>query len=57
MAKCTNCHVNEAVVFTTRIEHGKQINEGLCLSCAVKMNVGGINEMLKGANITPDNVD
>lgn len=57
MAKCTNCHVNEAVVFTTRMEHGKQINEGLCLSCAVKMNVGGINEMLKGANITPDNVD
>lgn len=57
MAKCTKCRVNEAVVFTTRIEQGKQINEGLCLSCAVKMNIGGINEMLKGANITPDNVD
>ncbi|MGI6078353.1 MAG: ATP-dependent Clp protease ATP-binding subunit [Fastidiosipilaceae bacterium] len=57
MSKCSNCHINEAVIFTTRIENGVRHNEGLCLNCAVKMDVGGITELLKNTGITPDNVE
>ncbi len=57
MSKCMNCHKNEAVIFTTRLEDGERISEGLCLSCSVKMNIPGIEEMLKGSGISHSNVD
>ncbi len=57
MSKCMNCHKNEAVIFTTRLEDGERISEGLCLSCSVKMNIPGIEEMLKGSGISRSNVD
>lgn len=57
MPKCMNCHVNEAVIFTARMEEGKQISEGLCLSCALKKNIPGIAEMVKNTGIDESNVD
>jgi ATP-dependent Clp protease ATP-binding subunit ClpE len=52
-----NCRVNEAVIFTTRIENGKRISEGLCLSCAFKLKIPGIEEMFKGSGLNEDNID
>jgi hypothetical protein len=45
------------VVFTTRFEGGRQINEGICLKCAYQTGLGGIGDMLSGAGINDGNVD
>ncbi len=57
MSKCSNCHKNEAVIYTTRFENGKRFNEGLCLTCASRLNIGGVSDMLKEAGINEDNVE
>jgi ATP-dependent Clp protease ATP-binding subunit ClpB len=36
-AICSRCKKNVAVVFITKIENGKTINEGLCLKCAKEL--------------------
>ncbi len=57
MSKCVICKKNTAVVFTTRFEGGRQVNEGICLKCAYKTGLGGIGEMLSGAGINDQNID
>ena len=39
---CSRCNKNVAVIFVTRMEGGKTINEGLCMPCAKEL---GINPM------------
>ncbi len=55
--KCVMCHKNIPVIFTTRFENGKTINEGICLSCAYKNRIGGLDEMFKKSGVNDDNVD
>ncbi|MBN1776132.1 MAG: ATP-dependent Clp protease ATP-binding subunit [Clostridiales bacterium] len=57
MTKCVICKKNVAVVFTTRIENGKRISEGLCLKCAYQTGIGGIDEMFAKAGINEKNID
>ena len=57
MSICTLCKKNVAVVFTTRIENNKRINEGLCLKCAYETGIGGIEEMFSSAGINEGNID
>ncbi len=57
MSKCVICKKNIAVVFTTRFDSGRQVNEGICLKCAYKTGLGGMNEMLSGAGIHDGNID
>ncbi len=39
---CSRCNKNVAVIFITRMEGGKSVNEGLCMPCAKSL---GINPM------------
>ena len=39
---CSRCNKNVAVIFVTRMEGGKTVNEGLCMPCAKEL---GINPM------------
>ncbi|MDD2534416.1 MAG: ATP-dependent Clp protease ATP-binding subunit [Eubacteriales bacterium] len=57
MAKCMLCKKNVAVVFTTRFENGQRINEGLCLKCAYKTGLGGMDELFNKAGINEANID
>jgi len=57
MAKCVLCKINVAVVFTTRFENGQRINEGLCLKCAYKTGLGGMDELFAKAGINDGNID
>ena len=36
---CSRCKKNVAVVFITKIEGEKQVNEGLCLTCARELGI------------------
>ncbi len=57
MTKCVICKKNVAVVFTTRFDNGKRVNEGLCLKCAYQTGIGGIDEMFSKAGINDSNID
>ena len=57
MTKCVICKKNVAVVFTTRFDNGKRVNEGLCLKCAYQTGIGGIDEMFSKAGINDTNID
>ncbi len=57
MAKCVICKKNLAVVFTTRFENGQRVSEGLCLKCAYKTGLGGMDELFSKAGITDSNID
>ncbi len=57
MTKCVLCHKNVAVVFTTRFEKGRRVNEGLCLKCAYRTGLGGMDELFTKAGINDANID
>lgn len=57
MSKCVMCKKNVAVVFTTRFENGQRISEGLCLKCAYRTGLGGMDELFTKAGINDGNID
>ncbi len=57
MTKCVMCKKNVAVVFTTRFENGQRISEGLCLKCAYRTGLGGMDELFAKAGINDSNID
>ena len=48
---CAKCKKRPAMVFITRLENGKSINEGICLSCASELGIRPVNDMLKKMGI------
>ena len=55
---CTKCGKYPAAIFIQKIEGDKSFNEGLCLQCAAKLNMGPINQMLKdNLNISDDDLE
>ena len=55
--KCARCKKRPAVVFITRLEDGKKVNEGLCLLCAKELGIQPINDMLKQMGISEDDIE
>ncbi|MDW7659661.1 MAG: ATP-dependent Clp protease ATP-binding subunit, partial [Bacillota bacterium] len=51
------CKKNVAVVFTTRFENGQRVSEGLCLKCAYRTGLGGMDELFAKAGINDSNID
>ncbi|MBR2928267.1 MAG: ATP-dependent Clp protease ATP-binding subunit [Oscillospiraceae bacterium] len=54
---CSRCKKNIAVVFISKIEDGKQINEGLCLRCATEINLPQVKEMMERMGISEEDLD
>ena len=48
---CTRCNKNVAVIFVTRMEGGKSINEGLCMPCASELGINTMQQMAGGLDI------
>ncbi|HHW30999.1 MAG TPA: ATP-dependent Clp protease ATP-binding subunit [Clostridiaceae bacterium] len=57
MMMCSICKVNYAIVFITRIFNGKQIQEGLCLTCAKKQGIQPINQLIEQTGMTEEDID
>ncbi|NMB34427.1 MAG: AAA domain-containing protein [Clostridium sp.] len=57
MMICSMCKENLAVVFITKVEDGKQTQEGLCFSCAKKRNIQPINQILEQTGVSEDEID
>lgn len=57
MKLCSVCKKNIAVVMTSKIENGKPEMKGLCIECAKKMGIPGIDEMIQQIGISPDDIE
>lgn len=51
---CSRCKKRMAVVFMTRMEGDKTVNEGLCLKCAKELGIQPVNEMMEKMGITDE---
>ena len=47
MIMCAKCHKRPAVVFMTKLENGKRMNEGICVTCAKELGLP-IDNLLGG---------
>ena len=54
---CSRCKKNPAVIFVSRMEGDKTINEGYCLKCAMELNIGPVKQMMENMGITEDDLD
>ena len=54
MQICARCKKRPAMVFISRIEKDKTINEGICLQCASELGIKPVNDMLSKMGIDED---
>lgn len=54
---CSMCKKNVAVVFVTKLEDGKQVQDGLCLPCAKKMGITPVDNLIKQMGITDEEIE
>ena len=57
LQQCAKCKKRPAVVFITRLENGKSINEGLCLVCAKQLGIKPINDMLSKMGVADEDLE
>ncbi len=54
---CSRCKQRPAVIFISKIIDGKTVPEGLCMKCAMEMNIGPIKQMMDSMGITEEDLD
>jgi ATP-dependent Clp protease ATP-binding subunit ClpA len=54
---CSRCKKNVAVVFISRLDGDKTVNEGLCLKCAKELGLPQVDDMMKRMGISDDDLD
>ncbi len=57
MRLCSRCKKNPAVIFISKIEGDKTTQEGLCIKCAMELNIGPIKDVLNKMGVTEDDID
>ena len=57
MKLCSRCGKRPAVLFISKIEGEKTTQEGLCIKCAMDMNIGPIKDMMSKMGITDEDLD
>ncbi|MBQ4052044.1 MAG: ATP-dependent Clp protease ATP-binding subunit [Clostridia bacterium] len=54
---CTKCKKRTAVVFVSRMDGNKPVNEGYCLKCAKEMGIPQVNDMIKGMGMSDEDLE
>ncbi|QNL43361.1 ATP-dependent Clp protease ATP-binding subunit [Oscillibacter hominis] len=54
---CSRCKKNVAVVFISKLEEGKTVNEGLCLKCAKELGLPQVDDMMKRMGISDEDLE
>ncbi len=54
---CSRCHKNPAVFFISKVEGDKTTNEGLCIKCAMELNIGPVKQIMQQMGITEDEME
>ena len=56
MQLCARCRKRPAMVFITRLENEKSVNEGICLLCAKELGIKPVNDMLRSMGISDEEI-
>ena len=54
---CSRCKKRMAVVFVTRMEGDKTVNEGLCLQCAKELGIKPVEDLMNKMGISGDELE
>lgn len=54
---CSRCKKRMAVVFITRVENGKTINDGLCIQCARDLGIKPVNDLVEKMGVTDEDLE
>ena len=54
---CSRCKKNPAVVFVQKMENNKPVQEGLCLKCALELNIPPVRQMMDQMGLTEQDID
>lgn len=54
---CSRCKKNVAVVFISKLEGDKTVNDGLCLKCAKELGLPQVDDMMKRMGISDEDLD
>ncbi len=54
---CSRCKKRPATIFISKIEGEKTTQEGLCIQCAIKLNIGPIKQMMDKMGVTEDDIE
>ncbi len=54
---CSKCKQRPAMFFMTKVEGEKTTQEGLCLKCAMDLNIGPIKNIIQSMGISEDELD
>ena len=54
---CSRCKKNVAVVFISKLDGERTINEGLCLKCAKELGLPQVDDMMKRMGISDEDLD
>ena len=54
---CSRCKKRPAVVFITRMEGDKPVNDGICLTCAKELGIKPVDDLLEKFGITDDDME
>ena len=54
---CSRCKKNLAVIFITKIDGGKTVNEGLCLKCAKEMGIKPVDDMIERMGLSEEDLE
>ena len=54
---CTRCKKRIAVVFITRVDNGKTVNDGLCLQCAKELGIKPVNDLVEKMGVSEEDLE
>ncbi len=54
---CAKCKTRPAMFFITKVEGDKTTQEGLCIKCAMEMNIGPVKQIMQSMGISEDELE
>lgn len=57
MELCARCHKRLAVVFISRLDGDKTVNEGICLKCARELGIKPVNDIIDKMGLSSEDLD
>ncbi len=54
---CVKCNKRMAVVFVSKFENNKTVNEGYCLKCAKELGIHQVDQIIKSMGISDEDFD
>ena len=54
---CARCKKRPAMFFITKVEGEKTTQEGLCIQCAMEMNIGPVKQIMESMGVSEDELE